>query len=653
MSSMIHGIRILSKEDRILTFKTYLIYSDWNSLPRTHGFGLLILEDSARETGNENCSLAKEMKNYDFIDDNYALAQKILSKMEVTEFQNFPLTEEFQESIWHYIDDKTGKFHAEEFLPQAIYTLEVSDAKWLEHMKAGDVWETTSCDLDGPSWYLKLEDEKSRKFYHIYEKSGTWKILYGKLGTAGREESSPWMNVNHAETKAKEKMRKGYELIYRNFDTPYGYEASVSKQAEVKAKEDAKPEGNDELLQAAASLDIEAVKRILESGVNPNECKDKYDHPVLESVADAREVTEKHLEIAKLLLAYGADPNLGNYGPFLPSVCYMNRSEEMIRLLLEKGADITLPNSEGTSVLQSASLNGMIWLAKAALEKGVDAKYKSQYGHTALHYAAEAQENAVETVDLLLAHGAELNDCNGEWGTPLFWAAGRGGKVETINHMVKLGAQVNFKTPKGESPIHGAAQYGSAVNLKALVELGADISVPNSKGLPVMHIIAERLLGYSPEISAEAISKIEFLLQKGYQLHENSENGTFNGNLISKIKSSAKLKAEDSKILFRLLELGLDPFEADSKGFSIVHLAAKINDIELLKACLAKSGNLDIQDESGWSALHYAVAQKVKDCEQILLDAGIDADLKSKRKKSHLKVNVPAGLTAKEVKRLY
>ena len=36
MSSMIHGIRILKKEGKTLTFRTYLIYSDWSSLPRTH-----------------------------------------------------------------------------------------------------------------------------------------------------------------------------------------------------------------------------------------------------------------------------------------------------------------------------------------------------------------------------------------------------------------------------------------------------------------------------------------------------------------------------------------------------------------------------------------------------------------------------------------
>lgn len=652
MSSMIHGIRILAKNDRTLTFKTYLIYSDWNSLPRTHGFGLLVLEDRARESDHEHCALAQEMKQYDFIEDNYAQARKIVSKMEVSDFQNFPLTDEFMERTWHYIDGTTGKFHAEEFLPQAVYTLEVTDAKWLEHMQVGDVWETTSCDLDGASWYLEYKDEKSHKFYHLYDKMG-WRLSYGKVGAAGREER-PWMNFNLAETKVNEKIRKGYELIYRNFDTPFGYEETANKQAEAAAKETAKPEGSEVLLKAIEALDVEAVQRILASGLNPNECKDKYDNPVLESVADSWEITEKHIEIAKLLLAHGADPNVGHYGPFLPNVCYMGKSEEMIRLLIDSGADILLAGGyDDHSVLQSASRNGMLWLVKAALEKGADPMHRTKQGHTALHYAAEAEQNAVETIDLLVAHGADIHDCNGSWGTPLSWAAGRGGKAATVEHFAKLGADLDFQTPKGERAIHGAAQYGAAGNLKKLIELGADTSVPNSKGLPVMHIVAERLLSYSPEISKEALEKIEFLLEKGFPLHPVASGSTTAGELLLKVKSAAKLKAEDAKVIDRLLELGYDPFEGDPKGFSLFHFAAKINDPALLQKCLEKSGNISMQDEYGWTALHYAVCHKDKACVQLLQDAGVDGKLKSKRKRTFLKVNVPSGLTAGEVKGLF
>lgn len=647
MSSMIHGIRVLAKNDRILTFKTYLIYSDWDSLPRTHGFGLLILDDRARETANANSAMAKEIETYDFIDENYSKAREIIVKMEVTNFENIAIKEEFLESTWHYLDEKTGKFHAQEHLPQAVYTLEVSDAKWIEHIHVGDVWETTSCDLDGASWYLEYDDGKSKKFYRVFDKMG-WKIVYGKIGTAGREEN-PYMNFTIAQSKVDEKLRKGYQLIYKNFDTPFGHEEEANREAKQKAKAAAAPqlpEVNDALFAAIDKEDVEALKTILASGVNPNECKDKYGQPALEKVADSWNINENHIAMARLLLDHGADPNLGEHGPFLPSVCYMNRSEEMVRLLIDRGADITLYGGyDDHSVIHSASKNGLVWLVKDAIEKGGDVKHRTKQGHTALHYAAESSQNAVETIDLLLAHGADLHDANGEWGQPLAWAAGRGGKAETVNHLVKLGADVNAETPKGERAIHLAAQYGSADAFRALVENGAEFT-KSKDGHEIMHIIAERVLSYNDEIGNEAVQKIEFLRSKGYALDTA-------GRLLAKIKSASKIGKSELERIYRLLDLGLSPYEADPKGFTLLHFAAKLNHAELLEKCLEKEGNINVQDENGWSALHFAMCHKDKACVQMLIDANIGQELKTKKKYKFLKKDVPSGLTAKEVGKLF
>ena len=73
MASMTYGCRITKKEGKFLEFKTYLIYSDWDSLPKTHGYGLQVLMHIATENGNESCPLFLEYgeDNHGYLDNNF------------------------------------------------------------------------------------------------------------------------------------------------------------------------------------------------------------------------------------------------------------------------------------------------------------------------------------------------------------------------------------------------------------------------------------------------------------------------------------------------------------------------------------------------------------------------------------------------------
>ena len=253
----------------------------------------------------------------------FELGKKYISKLEVSDFTNFPIKPEFLEATWHYLDEKTNKFHYEEHLPQATYTLEATDERWIEHLYEGQVWETTSCDLDGPSWYLEYKSEKSNKFYRIFQTDmGRWQINYGKLGTPGRTDQPQYMSVYGAEMKVKEKTAKskGYQLIYKNFDTPFDIEKKMEREAEKEAKKEAQPGDGPALFKAIEKEDIAGLTKILATGLDSNTCQDKYDRYPLQIVADAWNPNENHLTMARILLEAGADPNLGNYGPFFPSV---------------------------------------------------------------------------------------------------------------------------------------------------------------------------------------------------------------------------------------------------------------------------------------------------------------------------------------------
>ena len=331
----------------------------------------------------------------------------------------------------------------------------------------------------------------------------------------------------------------------------------------------------------------------------------------------------------------------------------------MIRLLLEHGADITLiGKTDGHSVVQSTAHSGLMWLLKDALAAGVDVMHRTkQGGHTALHYAAGSKyaakdKDPIAVIDLLLKHGADLHDNNGSWGTPLHWAASRGTSA-TVKHLLSLGAKIDIKTSKGDLPIHDAAPYGNPETFQALLDHGSPYTHLNQKGITPLYQIAERLLPHSEEISREALEKLNMLLKAGQELQPASASGgTFTDLLLSASKNKAKLKPYQVKILTQLLDLGFNPCEQDDKGFSLLHYAAKVNQNEVLEKCIAYADiQLDLQDEYGWTALHYASGHKDGKGAEMLIKAGASTELTSRKIRKFLKVKFERGVTAKEVKK--
>ncbi len=243
MATMINGIRILDKKDKTLIFTTYLLYIDFSSLPKTHGFGLMVLCDSCNEANNYKDSLLYKdllankalLQDYEDVTEalieNHEGAKKYIEELTVYDFKNFPLTDVFleHEYLWHELNPATKTFDNEAYLPQATYKLKVTDKNWLAHIQPGEVWETTTCDFQGPYWYLEHHSDKSHKYYRIYMSSGYWVTEYGAIGKRPRikKERFRWMGTGADKVKAKLRPSKGYQLVYRNFDTAFHVERGI------------------------------------------------------------------------------------------------------------------------------------------------------------------------------------------------------------------------------------------------------------------------------------------------------------------------------------------------------------------------------------------------------------------------------------------
>ena len=129
-----------------------------------------------------------------------------------------------------------------------------------------------------------------------------------------------------------------------------------------------------------------------------------------------------------MLLTCGANPNVVNTRgkshseTALLNACFnVNATPALVRLLLQRGADVTHTSSEGLTALHCVFSDPWLDTDRPAiiallLEYGVDVNAKSTCGYTALHRCVG--KGFVESTRLLIVAGADVNAITRSGRTP-------------------------------------------------------------------------------------------------------------------------------------------------------------------------------------------------------------------------------------------
>lgn len=253
----------------------------------------------------------------------------------------------------------------------------------------------------------------------------------------------------------------------------------------------------DTLLQACKINQKRSVQAILKrGGIDVNEQDEECGTPLIYACQN------NALEIVKMLLDNGANPNIGNQKNITPlHFSAALGAVSIVNLLVKAGADVNCTDNNGITPLMY-----MVIKEKTAAVLGfiknpeVDVHIKDNAGRTAAMYAVCVKQQQLAKA-LLPLMGTDTDDADIEGFTMLHYAC-QYGQVEIAklllekNQVKENSGSVNRASNVGETPLMMAARASNLVIVKLLLAAGAAADCSNRKGVTALHLAA--VLGNVP-----------------------------------------------------------------------------------------------------------------------------------------------------------
>jgi ankyrin repeat protein len=300
------------------------------------------------------------------------------------------------------------------------------------------------------------------------------------------------------------------------------------------------------------------------------------------------------------------------------------RLGEVVRLLLENGADANAQGGQHGNALSAAAGSGHEGNVKLLLTHGARVDQLSPRYGSALQVASEVGHG--EVVKLLLAAGGDVNLRGGLNGNALELAIGNQ-HTAIVSLLLENGAQVEPLGCNEISSLTAAAYTGNLDIVKLLISYGAAISAIDSHG-------------WTPVNSASVSGHfeiVEMLIQAGADMNTASKDGW------TPINSASSHGL--SNIVGLLLSAGADHSIANENGWTPLIAAVDGGHYDVVRLLLehdASRSFLNAHSKDGHTALSRAAGLGYTAIVKLLLAKGVstvEEDLHGKQAFAHAVIN--------------
>ncbi|KAH8757176.1 putative ankyrin repeat-containing protein [Diaporthe sp. PMI_573] len=345
---------------------------------------------------------------------------------------------------------------------------------------------------------------------------------------------------------------------------------------------------------------------------------------------------EGHNEIVKILLDKGAAVNTqgGEYGNALQTACSKGHIE-IVKTLLDNGADVNAQGGTCGNALHTACLGNHIEIVKMLLDNDADVNAQDEFDGNALQAACSIGH--IEIVKILLDNGADINAQGGEYRNAL-QAACSCGYIEIFKVLLDNDADVNAQGGPYGNALHAACLNENIEVVKMLLDNGADINAQGGyygNALQAAcadgHIeIFKMLLDNGADVNTQGgyygnalqaacsdghIEILKIILNKHADF--NTQGGIC-GNTVQ----AACLKG-NIEIVKVLLNNGADVNAQGGTCGNALQAACLKGDIEVVKMLLDKGADINAQGGSYGNALQAACSKGHDEIVKMLLDKGV------------------------------
>lgn len=350
-------------------------------------------------------------------------------------------------------------------------------------------------------------------------------------------------------------------------------------------------QGYTPLMVAAQRGNMVAMELLLEAGAEVNACSPAGETPLSLALRQPPHVVE-------WLLRHGAtipEPGSPEHRELLGQV--MHCKAGCFELVLQAGLDPNTRMEDGSTLLMSAVANERVEMVRMLLEAGADVNASTPGGRTALGMAmrgrtvGKAEEKRVEIMRMLLEAG--VNPLLTVHGSNAFHAAAWGSRAQALFLLVEQCPQgLEAPDDQGRTPLMIAAQAGDEETLRVLLALGANVHARDRAGHGVLSYAARCRRG-----GEYHLNRLKLLVENGVRL---SEDGPM--ALIAASQSGTEPAVR------WLVAAGLDArATVGDSGNTLLHLATHNEHGGVVEALIEGGADVNAKNVVGHTPLHFAM----------------------------------------------